>query len=101
MRRTGPVEFSLILLFLLAGFALVAPEASAQTLWQDGVFILDGEPTDPEGVVRLLGQAGVDFASNGVNTTAPTSEVEFLAWIDQLLSLLQALGIDTPGEPGP
>jgi hypothetical protein len=96
MFAKGTLKLALFALLVFGGSAVFAPQASAQSIG-NGFVIFDGEPTDPEQVVRLLGESGID---HDLPASAPSDAAEFIAWLEELLNLLRSLGLYPPGEPG-
>jgi hypothetical protein len=92
MHRT---RILIVLLLGLLAAGTVAPTAQAQDLYRNTSSI-DGEPTDLEGVLAVVGQATLD--DNDVDTTPPAEQAEFDSWFDQLLQLLRDLGLLPTGN---
>ena len=74
--------------------SMTAPTASAQ-LWRshDLVTLEDGEPTDPDGALAVLGEAEVDLEDYGLASTQPSEEAEADSWWDAILNILMELGL--------
>jgi hypothetical protein len=94
-------SFALWLLIGIAVFAAADP-VRAQALYQHetSATIVDGEPTDPERALIVLGEAGVELESRGIRASVPQTEAERKTWWEEIVSLLRAFGILPPEEPG-
>ena len=74
----------------IARYAVGAP-AQAQDLYRNSDSLIDGEPTDLEGVLTVFGEAALD--DSDIDTTPPADEAEFDSWFAQLLQLLREVGL--------
>jgi hypothetical protein len=83
----------LALLFLMAFTVASTTTADAQELWRlnGDAWSIDGEPTDLEGVLTIVGENTLE--ENDIDTTIPVAEDEFDSWLDRLLDLLVGLGL--------
>lgn len=71
---------------------LLAPLPAEAQLWRSlGLSEIEGEPTDPDGALALLGEAGIDPEGSGLSATPPESEAEADAWWSAILDLLRQL----------
>jgi hypothetical protein len=68
---------------------------AAALLWAparaDNLVEVDGEPTDPDQAIALLGEAGIDPQDSGLSATIPQTEAEAEAWWNAILDLLMEL----------
>jgi len=80
---------------LAAAFVMfLTPPCSAQVYGRGGGgAVTVGEPTDPDGVLPSVEQAGVDLADYGLETQAPTNETEAQTWFERVVELLRSLGL--------
>ena len=96
MKRNGTMRVAWPLLLLALTMMLAAPPAEAQ-LWRTlGLTETDGEPTDPDGVLRVLNEVGItddDLETSGISSEPPAAEAEESAWWDAILDLLRELGL--------
>jgi len=85
----------IVLLLGLLAAAAIAPTAQAQDPYRYSGSTMDGEPTDLEGVLAAMGEAGLD--DDDVDTTPPAEDSEFDSWFEQLLQLLREIGLFPTG----
>ena len=81
---------TLLLCLIVCSFTF-APNANAQDYLDVVSVSIDGEPTDLEGIINLIGSDTLD--DNDISTTAPTGDTSVESWLEQLLDLLVQLGL--------
>jgi hypothetical protein len=82
-----------LLLVLFLGFALLVAPAAAE----DGL-MNEGEPTDPEGALVVLGALDIDLDDHGIAPQPDAGEKEYDSWYEALLNLLRSLGLELAGR---
>ena len=89
MHRMKHLTF--LLLFLMA-VVLASPATSqAQDYFRLDTAVLDGEPTDLEDTLQLLGEG--TLGDNDISDTPPADEEELDSWWQQVLNVLRELGL--------
>lgn len=89
MHRTKHLTFFFLLLMAVV---LASPTSSqAQDYFRLDTAVMDGEPTDLEDTLQLLGEGTLD--DNDISDTPPADEEELDAWWQQVLNVLRNLGL--------
>jgi hypothetical protein len=83
----------LLALLLLVQVAPVA--AQPLTMWER---VLDGEPTDPEEAIALLGEDGIGGENGKTLTEFVATDTE--RWLEEFFEFLVALGIISEKDSG-
>ena len=69
----------------------MAPSVHAQEDYRDSGNVIDGEPTDLEGVIQAFGEEVL--WENDVDLNAPADAAEYDTWCELLLQALRDLGL--------